>query len=64
MRTPRAVLDDLLLAARQQGMDTRHALESIGQPGTAVTTHPYNLPTDYQQSTALPGTSGAKGNNG
>jgi cytochrome c oxidase subunit II len=56
------------LAAREKGMDTRHALESIGQPGTAVTTHPFNLSKDYQQSTvssvnpaSQPGTSGNDG---
>jgi cytochrome c oxidase subunit 2 len=38
------------LKARQSGMDTRHALQSIGQPGTAVTTHPFNLDEVYQQS--------------
>jgi cytochrome c oxidase subunit 2 len=41
---------DAYLAARQQGMDTKAALESIGLPGTAVTTRPFNLSTDYQQN--------------
>ncbi|MCU1614959.1 MAG: cytochrome c oxidase, subunit [Frankiales bacterium] len=50
------------LAARQKGMDTRHALESIGLPGTAVTTHPFNLTTDYQQNTTSTVNSGSSNN--
>jgi cytochrome c oxidase subunit 2 len=39
------------LKARQSGMSTQAALESIGQPGTAVTTHPFNLDKTYQRVT-------------
>jgi cytochrome c oxidase subunit 2 len=55
------------LAAREKGMDTRRALQSIGQPGTAVTTHPFNLPKDYQRaqvSTVNPANSGQTGGQG
>jgi cytochrome c oxidase subunit 2 len=41
---------DAYLRARQSGMDTRAALQSIGQPGNAVTTHPFNLDEHYQQA--------------
>jgi cytochrome c oxidase subunit 2 len=41
---------DAYLKARQSGKDTRAALQSIGQPGTAVTTHPFNLQEHYQQA--------------
>jgi len=58
---------DAYLAARQKGMDTKHALQSIGQPGTAVTTHPFNLPKDYERSTVStvnPANSGETGGQG
>jgi cytochrome c oxidase subunit II len=38
------------LAARQRGLTTAAALESIGQPGAAVTTHPFDLVTDTQKA--------------
>jgi cytochrome c oxidase subunit 2 len=41
---------DRYLAARSRGLDTHDALVSIGQPGDAVSTHPFNLTQDYQQS--------------
>lgn len=53
---------DAYLAARQKGEDTRHALESIGQPGLAVTTHPFDLPKTYEQNTA--NTAGTQGSGG
>jgi cytochrome c oxidase subunit 2 len=43
---------DRYLAARSRGLDTHDALVSIGQPGNAVSTHPFNLTQDYQQSKA------------
>jgi cytochrome c oxidase subunit 2 len=55
---------DSYLAARKQGMDTRHALESIGLPGTAVTTHPFNLDQQYQQSHTSTVNPTGTGNNG
>jgi cytochrome c oxidase subunit II len=51
VRTVTSSQYDSYIAARQKGLDTRQALESIGQPGRAVTTHPFNLPKDYQQNT-------------
>jgi len=41
---------DAYLAARQQGQTTAAALESIGQPGTATVTHPFDLVNDAQQA--------------
>ena len=41
---------DAYLAARQSGLDTRRALESIGQPGTATSTEPFQLTKVYQQN--------------
>lgn len=41
---------DAYMAARTSGMNTHDALVSIGEPGDAVTTHPFNLTQDYQQS--------------
>jgi cytochrome c oxidase subunit 2 len=41
---------DAYIAARKSGKDTHSALVSIGQPGDAVTTHPFNLTQDYQQA--------------
>jgi cytochrome c oxidase subunit 2 len=32
---------DAYLKAREQGMSTSEALESIGQPGQATATHPF-----------------------
>jgi cytochrome c oxidase subunit 2 len=59
VRTVRPQQYAAYLAARQQGMDTRHALESIGLPGTSVTTHPFNLNQDYQQNTNPGGVTGS-----
>jgi cytochrome c oxidase subunit 2 len=53
---------DAYLAARSSGMDTHSALVSIGQPGDAVTTHPFNLTQDYQQA-KVP-TAGSEGTTG
>jgi cytochrome c oxidase subunit 2 len=50
------------LAARSSGMDTRSALVSIGLPGDAVSTHPFNLTQDYQQA-KVP-TAGSEGTTG
>jgi cytochrome c oxidase subunit 2 len=50
------------LAARQQGQDTRRALESIGQPGTAVTTQPYNISHEERQTVLPPDNTGNGGN--
>jgi len=55
---------DAYLKAREQGMDTQHALESIGQPGAAVTTHPFNLDEHYQQTKGLNNTINSGGGNG
>jgi cytochrome c oxidase subunit II len=41
---------DAYLAARSSGMDTHSALVSIGLPGDATVTHPFDLPKDYQQA--------------
>jgi cytochrome c oxidase subunit II len=49
---PAADYEDYL-AARQSGQSTFQALESIGQPGEATTTTPFQL--DRQQQTALQG---------
>jgi cytochrome c oxidase subunit II len=38
------------LAARAQGQTTHDALVSIGQPGSAIATHPFNLLTDPQRA--------------
>jgi cytochrome c oxidase subunit 2 len=38
------------LAARTQGKSTHDALQSIGQPGVAVATHPFDLLTDPEQA--------------
>ena len=51
---------DAYLAARSSGMDTHSALVSIGLPGDAVTTHPFNLPQDYQQASSPTGGSESK----
>jgi cytochrome c oxidase subunit II len=55
---------DAYLAARQAGQSTAQALESIGQPGTATTTHPFDLLRDTQraQSNASGGNGGSQGN--
>jgi cytochrome c oxidase subunit 2 len=53
---------DAYIAARKSGKDTHSALVSIGQPGDAVSTHPFNLTQDYQQSkTATTGFSDTTG---
>jgi cytochrome c oxidase subunit II len=41
---------DAYLAARESGQSTFDALESIGQPGEAVTTHPWDLAHDSQRA--------------
>jgi cytochrome c oxidase subunit II len=41
---------DAYLAARQSGQSTFDALQSIGQPGDAVTTHPWDLADDAQRA--------------
>jgi cytochrome c oxidase subunit II len=38
------------LAARESGDSTFEALESIGQPGTAQTTEPFDLVNDAQRA--------------
>ena len=43
------------LAARSSGMDTHSALVSIGLPGDATVTHPFDLRGDYQQATSPTG---------
>jgi hypothetical protein len=55
---------DAYLAARQAGQSTAQALESIGQPGTATTTHPFDLLHDTQraQNNASGGNGGSLGN--
>jgi cytochrome c oxidase subunit II len=55
---------DAYLAARQAGQSTAQALESIGQPGTATTTHPFDLLHDTQraQNNASGGNGGSQGN--
>ena len=42
---------DAYLQARESGMDTREALEEIGQPGESTTTRPF----DYLQNTSAGG---------
>jgi cytochrome c oxidase subunit II len=50
------------LAARSSGMDTHSALVSIGLPGDATVTHPFDLRNDYQQAqTPTAGTEGTTG---
>ena len=41
---------DAYIAARERGMSTAKALESIGQSGTATTTKPFNLQEQQQQA--------------
>jgi cytochrome c oxidase subunit II len=55
---------DAYLAARQAGQSTAQALESIGQPGTATTTHPFDLLHDTQraQNNASGGNGASQGN--
>jgi cytochrome c oxidase subunit II len=43
---------DSYLAARESGQNTAQALESIGQPGTATTTQPFNLAREQQQASS------------
>jgi cytochrome c oxidase subunit 2 len=40
------------LSARESGLSTADALESIGQPGTATVTHPFPLQREQQQAAA------------
>jgi cytochrome c oxidase subunit 2 len=49
---------DAYIAARQSGDTTAQALESIGQQGTSISTHPFDLVHDTQRAQ---GTSGANG---
>jgi cytochrome c oxidase subunit 2 len=54
---------DAYIAARQSGQSTAQALESIGQPGTATATHPFDLVNDYQQRKGnVPGQNGSQSN--
>ena len=41
---------DAYIAAREKGMSTADALRSIGQPGTATTTEPFDLQVQQQRS--------------
>jgi cytochrome c oxidase subunit II len=41
---------DAYLRARASGLNTHDALQSIGQSGTATSTHPFDLTKDYEQS--------------
>jgi cytochrome c oxidase subunit 2 len=55
---------DAYIKAREAGQTTSQALESIGQSGTATSTHPFNLTKDYQQRVSnTPGQNGS-GSNG
>jgi cytochrome c oxidase subunit 2 len=38
------------MSARERGLDTHDALVSIGLPGDATATHPFNLTKGYQQA--------------
>ncbi|NYJ07632.1 aa3-type cytochrome oxidase subunit II [Petropleomorpha daqingensis] len=49
---------DAYIQARQSGDTTAQALESIGQPGTSVTTHPFDLTTEDQRGATTVGASG------
>ena len=55
---------DAYLAAREDGATTAQALESIGQQGTSIATHPFDLVNDPQRAQDnAPGDNGA-GTNG
>ena len=41
---------DAYIAARQSGETTAQALESIGQQGTSITTHPFDLTNETQRA--------------
>jgi cytochrome c oxidase subunit 2 len=41
---------DAYIAARQSGQTTAQALESIGQQGTSISTHPFDLVHDTQRA--------------
>ena len=41
---------DAYLAARESGLSTYDALESIGQPGAATSTAPFDLIDDLQRA--------------
>jgi cytochrome c oxidase subunit 2 len=53
---------DAYIAARQSGQSTAQALESIGQQGTSISTHPFDLVHDDQRSQVPAGT--GNGSNG
>jgi cytochrome c oxidase subunit 2 len=53
---------DAYIAARQSGQSTAQALESIGQQGTSIATHPFDLVHDDQRSQVPAGT--GNGSNG
>jgi len=53
---------DAYIAARQSGQSTAQALESIGQQGTSISTHPFDLVHDAQRSQVPAGT--GNGSNG
>jgi cytochrome c oxidase subunit 2 len=53
---------DAYIAARQSGETTAQALESIGQQGTSISTHPFDLVRDDQRAQTAPGDNG--GSNG
>jgi cytochrome c oxidase subunit 2 len=53
---------DAYIAARESGDTTAQALESIGQQGTSISTHPFDLVHDTQQAPVPAGT--GNGSNG
>src|SRR3954465_3112784 len=53
---------DAYIAARESGDTTAQALESIGQQGTSISTHPFDLVNDTQRSQVPAGT--GNGTNG
>jgi len=55
---------DAYIAARQSGETTAQALESIGQQGTSIATHPFDLVRENQRSHPLSGVGTSNGNNG
>jgi cytochrome c oxidase subunit 2 len=55
---------DAFIAARESGQSTAQALESIGLPGTATVTEPFNLVQDYQQREGTPAGHNGSGSNG
>src|SRR3954469_4006344 len=55
---------DAFIAARESGQSTAQALESIGLPGTATVTEPFDLVQDYQQREGTPAGQNGAGSNG